>query len=257
MNFWNWVVKSLYNRKVIAYSRFRPVTSTIWHVLFAIFIAGIPFFFTMNVTAISGVNQLKETMRHELPPFQLIDGTLHSENDEIYLSNHESGQAIVIDSTNSFSREELSQLGNGIALTHQEILIIDQGRIQGISYSLLGIQDFSKEQLAKRISDLSGFLPILLTIATILMYAALLGLAFLGISFLGLVGLLLRGARTFLDYRHLWLMTAHALTLPVILLYWIDTLVVKVPISAFLIATFVILFIAIKSIPLPRKKSSE
>ncbi len=89
------------------------------------------------------------------------------------------------------------------------------------------------------------------------MYAGLAGLAFLGITLLALVGLLLRGARKFLGYRHLWLMTAHALTLPVVFLYWVDSLFVKVPFSAFLATTFAILFLAMKSIPLPRKKTSE
>lgn len=254
MSFWKWFMKSFFDKRTIAYSRLRPATSTIWHVLAAMLIASIPFLVTINTTAISGVQQLRDTLQHDIPDFQLEEGALQTETEGVYLSNQSNEGAILIDPANIYSQGELKQLTNGIALQQSEILFIDNGSIQAVPYSILGLQEFTKDQLSERIADLQGFLPILLVIATVLMYAGLAGLAFLGITLLGFIGLLLRGSRKSLEYRHLWLMTAHSLTLPVVLLYWVDTLFAKVPFSAFAAATLAILFLAIRSIPLPRKK---
>lgn len=255
MSFWKWLLKSFYDKRMIAYSRLRPITSTIWHVLFVMLVASIPFLITMSLTAISGVNQLKDTLQHDLPPFQLEGGTLQWESDDVYLLDEPDEQAILIDPDNTYSEEELVQLTNGIALQRNEILLINNGSLQAIPYTILGVQEFSKEQLSDRVADLQGFLPILLGIGTVFMYSGLAGLAFLGITVLAFIGLLLRGSKKFLEYRHLWLMTAHAMTLPAVFLYWIDTLFTHVPFSAFLITTFAILFFAIKSIPLPSRKA--
>lgn len=254
MTFWNWFIKSLYNKKLIAYSRFRPITSTIWHVLFVIFIASIPFLISMNMSAVSSVKQLQDTLHKDLPSFHLVGGVLQSENDEKYVSSDDGIGVILIDTSKTYTDEELSELTNGIALLRNKITIINEGNIQSVSYSLLGVTELSKEQLTERIDDLKGFLPILLVIATILMYLGLTGVAFIGVTVVSYLGLLLRGSRKTLHYRHLWVMSAHALTLPVILLYWIDTLYLKVPISLFLIATFILLFLAIRSVPIQKNK---
>lgn len=256
MSFWNWLIKSLYNKKVIAYSRFRPITSTIWHVLFVVLIASIPFLISMNLAAVAGVNQLQETMDQDLPPFSIKNGILYSDDPSPFLSERD-GSFILIDPTNSYSEDELMKSQNGLALLYDKALLFDNGHIQSIPYLILGSEELSRDGVIKRLHDLQGFLPILLAVVTIFMYLGILGVVFLGITFLSFLGLPLRGARKMIGYRHLWVMTAHALTLPVISLYWIDTFFLKVPITIFLIATYVLLLFGVKAIPIPKKRAGE
>lgn len=257
MSFGKWFIKSLYDRRVIAYSRFRPATSTIWHVLFVIFLAIIPFLITMNSTVIHGVGYLEKTFSTELPQFKITNGSLHWEYDEPFVTTNASGHAVVIDPTPTYPKEKLVRLGNGFALLAHELVIVNNGHIQSVPYAIVGVSELTNEQLFDRIIDLKGFLPILLIIASIIVYLMLAGVIFLCITIIAFPCIVLRGARKNLYYRHIWLMTAHALTLPVIILYWLDTLVISIPFTIFLVATIVILFIAIRSIPLPRKRASK
>ncbi len=110
MSFYKWLLKSFYDKRVIAYSRLRPITSTIWHVLLVIFIASIPFLITMNISAISGVQQLQDTLQHDLPPFQLERGTLHWESDDVYLLDEPDEGTILIDPANTYSEAELARI---------------------------------------------------------------------------------------------------------------------------------------------------
>ncbi|MCM3761461.1 DUF1189 domain-containing protein [Alkalihalobacillus oceani] len=253
MSFWKWFMKC-YDRKVVAYSRLRPITSTIWHVLFVMLLASLPFVLSTMISAVHNVGHLQETLQADLPDFQLINGQLSMEHQDVFITEHTNDYLFVIDPNHMYAKEDLAALQNGIVLQKQELIMIDGGHLQPVPYLLLGGQQLSGDQLKERIDDLAGFLPILLGVVSILMYAALAGTAFLGITVLAFIGLAFRRKRRFLTYRHLWLMTAHAFTYPVIILFWIDALLWKVPFSAFVLATFVYLLLAMNSIPLPKQK---
>lgn len=254
LNYWEWFFKSFYNTKVIAYSRFRPITTTIGYVLFIVFIASIPYFISINVTAYTGVERLNNLLKGDLPSFQLVNGSLHLDDKETFYTEELSEGFVLIDPDNKYTEDELLQLNEGVALQQQNILLIENGNIQTISYSLLGVSEFSKEELANRIQDLQGFLPILLLIITFLLYIGLSGLAYLGISILAFIATLMKGERPSIQYRHLWTITAHALTLPIIVLYWTDTLVVSIPFCAFILFTILLVYLAIRTIP--KRKAS-
>ncbi|MCM3712876.1 DUF1189 domain-containing protein [Halalkalibacter oceani] len=253
MSFWKWFTKC-YDRKVVAYSRLRPITSTIWHVLFVMLLASFPFVLSTMISAVANVEHLQETLQADLPDFQLVNGELSMEHEEVYIAEHTNDYLFVIDPNLTYPKEELPALHNGVVLQKQELIMIDEGHLQTVPYLLLGGQQLSGDQLKARIDDLAGFLPILLGVVSILMYAALAGTAFLGITALAFIGLAFRQKQRFLTYRHLWLMTAHAFTYPAIVLFWIDTFLWKVPFTAFVLATFVYLLLAMKSIPLPKQK---
>ncbi|MCL7747203.1 DUF1189 domain-containing protein [Halalkalibacter alkaliphilus] len=252
MSYWEWFFKSFYNRKVIAYSRFRPITTTIGFVLMIIFIASIPYFISLNITIVSSVQQLDRILENDLPDFHLVEGTLVMEKEEVYITDEVSEGFFLIDPANSLTEGKLLELEEGIALQEKEFLFISNGQIQSISYSLLGLQELSKEDLSHRISQLLNFLPILLTIITSLLFVGLAGLGFLSITILAFLALFIKGKRK-LEYRHMWIITAHALTLPVILLYWIDILIFPIPFTAFALSTFLIVLAAIRSIPIPKR----
>ncbi|GAE24750.1 hypothetical protein JCM9140_702 [Halalkalibacter wakoensis JCM 9140] len=253
MNFWEWFFKSFYSKKVIAYSRFRPITTTIAYVLFIIFIASIPYFISFNASTVTSIQQLERMLEYNSPNFHLKDGALVWEANEPYLLTEFSEGFFLIDPSASFKEEELLTMNEGIALLQNEFLFISDGQTQSVSYAVLGLQELSKEELIERVNQLQSFLPILLIIITALLYVGLAGLAYLGITILAYLALLVKGKRK-LEYRHMWIITAHALTMPVILLYWMDTLILSIPFSAFAASTFLIVFLAIRSIPLPKKR---
>ncbi|MDT8861743.1 DUF1189 domain-containing protein [Alkalihalobacillus sp. MEB130] len=248
MSYWEWFFKSFYNRKAIAYSRFRPITTTIGYVLFIIFLASIPYFISLNSSIITSINQLNRTLQHDLPNFHVSEGNLSWDGEEAFFAEEFNEGFFLIDPSNTFSETDLIQLDEGIALQQSEFIFVSDGQTHSVSYVLLGLQELSKEELSNRISQLQNFLPILLIIITSLLYVGLAGLGFLGISILAYCSLLIKGKRR-LEYRHLWSITAHALTLPVIVLYWTDVLVIRIPFLAFVASTFLIVLLAVQSIP--------
>ncbi|WP_169801103.1 DUF1189 domain-containing protein [Halalkalibacter krulwichiae] len=255
LNFWEWFIKSFYNKKVIAYSRFRPITTTIGYVLFIVFVASVPYFISFNTTTYSAVEKLNNLLLDDLPAFQISDGRLQADIDDYYYSDELNEGVVIIDPTNSFSEEQLIQLSEAVVLQRDQFFFVSNGTTQTISYTLLGLNELSKDDLSNRFSDLQSFLPVLLVILTGLLYSGLAGLAYLGISLLAVFALVLKGNRPSLQYRQLWSITAHALTLPVILLYWMDSLLFPIPFSAFFLSTLIIVLIAVWSIPKPKQKA--
>ncbi|GAE33440.1 DUF1189 domain-containing protein [Halalkalibacter akibai] len=256
MNFWKWFIQSLYNKKTIAQSRFRPITTTIGFVLFIVFVASIPYFLTFTSTTWTGVERLNNLLTEDLPFFEFVNGELKLDGSaEVYKTEFNDG-FMLIDPDNRYTEQELVLLKDATAFQQQNILFISNGHVHSISYTLMGLHEFTKDDLSKRISDLQSFLPFLLLIISALIYVGLAGLVYLGISILALFGFLIKGERRSLQYRHFWSITAHALTLPLISLYWIDTLILSVPFSLFVLSTLVLVFLAIKSIPIPKKRAS-
>ena len=85
MSFWTWFGKSFFNKKIIAYARFRPATQTLLHVIVVMLIASIPYLVSMNTTAINGVNHVKESLQSDLPAFYLENGILHLDEQDAIL----------------------------------------------------------------------------------------------------------------------------------------------------------------------------
>jgi hypothetical protein len=252
LKYWEWFIKCFYSKKAIAYSRFRPITNTIGYVLLIVFIASIPYFVNFNVTSYKAIEKLNHLLSDDLPSFHLKNGELFLDSPEAFFTDELNEGFVLIDPSNQYTVEELEQLNEGIAFQQQNMHFVSNNQIQTLSYTLLGLNEFTKDELAKRIGDLKSFLPILLLIITALLYVGLAGLAYLGITLLAYVALIFKGRRASLQYRHLWSITAHSLTLPVIFLYWMDTLFVPIPFSAFIFSTLFIVFLAVKSIPVPK-----
>jgi len=214
----------------------------------------IPYFISLNATAYTGVDRLNNLLISDLPSFQLVNGSLYLDSEETFFTEEISEGFVLIDPNNKYSEDDLIQFNEGIALQQQNILFIKNGNIQTISYSLLGLNEFTNAELTKRIQDLHGFLPILLLIVTFLLFVGLSGAAYLGISIFAFIATLFKGDRASLQYRHLWTITAHAMTLPVIALYWLDTLLFSIPFSAFILSTMIFVIVAIRTIP--KRKAS-
>lgn len=257
MHFLTWFTKSLYQLKIIAYSRLRPITSTIWHILFLTFIASIPYLLSISIFIFSVVNDLEQSLHNDLPSFIIVDGVLQMDSSEVYILNQNSDIGFLLfDPTNSYTNEDLLVLGTGITFGEDQLLYVKNEQIQSIPYTLLGIEQLTTAEIIERINQLQGFLPLLLGIITLALYIALAGFAFLGITIIAIFSLLLRSGRS-LEYRHLWNIAAHAITLPTILYYWVDVLLLSLPSMVYFIACLLVIYFSIRTIPNRKKKESS
>ncbi|MCK0471527.1 DUF1189 domain-containing protein [Halalkalibacter sp. APA_J-10(15)] len=252
MNFSSWFYKSLTQFKVIAYSRFRPITSTIGHVFLFVLIASLPYFFIMNTSIYHSVQQLKDTIHLGLPSFSIENGELLLEEDTPYfqLKNDQLG-TLLFDPNQSFSEDHLAD-SRGIVFSQHDLHIIDYNESLTVSYSLLGLNGVNEGDINDRVEQLHSFIPLLLIIITLFLYAILSGSAYLGITLLAFLALPIRQKRN-LEYRHLWSIAAHAITLPTLLFFWVDTLIIDLHIIWYIIVSMSMITLSIRQIPLPRK----
>ncbi|MDV2884024.1 DUF1189 domain-containing protein [Alkalihalophilus pseudofirmus] len=255
MNAFQFFYKSLFDKKVIAYSRFQPITKALLHVLMVVFIACIPFIVSLIMTYVSSINQLEESLENDMPAFSLRDGELQAEVDEPYVNESLSEGVFVLDPNNQLTTQDLEQLGEGIIFQQNEALLFRYGSTHSVNYSLIGLQEVSDTELNERLTDIKGFLPFLLAIISLLMYSGVLGLAFLGITILAFVALLFRGTRKNIQYRHMWLITAYAMTLPVILFAWADVFIGGIPGYLLVLAVVCMIVYALSAIPKPKQKT--
>ncbi|WP_088102476.1 DUF1189 domain-containing protein [Halalkalibacter urbisdiaboli] len=220
MKFFHSFFNSLYNLQFLALSRFQPITKSIVHVLFYLMIACLPFVIVLSMTLTNGVKQLQSILISDLPPFHLENGKLRTNSAEPYLNFEVIEGVFILDPANHYSKNALFELGEGIAFQEQEAVLFNYSVSQTIPYTIIG--DLDKEALLTWLNNLEGFLPLLIIIISLLSYSAVAGVAFLGITLLAAIGLLLRGRRHKLHYRHLWLMSAYSTASPVIVFAWLD-----------------------------------
>ncbi len=209
------------------------------------------------MTYITSLNQLEESLTNDLPNFSLENGQLQADLDEPYINQSVSQGVFVLDPYNELTSTDIATLGEGVVFQQHEALLFQYGSTQQVSYTLVGLEQVNRDELTERLSDVKGFLPLLITIVSLLLYSGLLGVAFLGVTILAFVALLFRGKRKNIQYRHMWLITAHALTLPVIAFSWLDVFVGGIPSFVMVLTTMAIIILAIQSIPIPKRKANE
>ncbi|GAF65920.1 hypothetical protein BTS2_2820 [Bacillus sp. TS-2] len=254
MSFFSLFYQTLYKFKVMAYSRLLPITKAILHVTITVAIACLPFIILLAVSLTHHLNQLNTLVENELPPFTIQWNELISEQAEPTIEYSDTTGYLIFDPQNDLTLENLHDYEKGVAIQKNGLVSFDSGEAQEFSYAILGIQEMTSIELKEQISNLTGFLPVLIPVISVLIYAGLLGLAFLGISILAFLGPLLKGKRTFLTYKQIWNISAFASTTPIILYGWLDPFISLQPIFLVIMAIFFI-FIAIRQIPLPKMKS--
>ncbi|WP_157800969.1 DUF1189 domain-containing protein [Bacillus solitudinis] len=257
MTFLQSFLKSFHNFRYLASSRFQPVTKSIIHVLVFALISCLPFIILLSMTLTDGVRQMQTILTNDIPSFSLKNGALEVSNSSVYLNEDLIDGVFIIDPLNSYKDEELFLKGEGIVLRSHELIVFNYGVSQSVSYSLLGVQELSKDELLTKVSNLHGFLPLLLIIIGVFIYSGLTGIAFISITGIATLGLLLRGRRKSLHYRHLWLMTAYSATLPVVAFSWVDTFAISIHPLFLVIGVLTMLYFAIRRTPLPKLRKKK
>lgn len=257
MNIFKQFIKSLYSPKDIASFRFQGIGKTILYVFFLTLLSILPTVYFFSFAIVNGINAVEESINIELPDFQIEDGELHSEQNAPITINKDRF-TVLFDSTGTIEKSKLSNSDNTIALLKDEFIFTAGGQQQSYSYSMLNNVTITKQDLADFLSSADSMLMIIIPLMAVVIYIFTVGMRFIEVSILALIGLLLKNImdRKNIQYRHLWRISAYSVTLPTIFFTIMAILKTAVPNGAFInwFVAFMIIFLAIKEIPQPKKQ---
>jgi len=256
MNIFKQFYKSLYSPKDIAMFRFQGIGKTILYVFFLTLISLIPAIYYLSSATVNGLDAIQNSIENELPSFQIANGELHSDEKAPLIINKE-GFTINFDSTRTVTIDDLSKNNEAIAILKNEAYFIANGQVQSLPYSMLSDMSITNEDILNLLQSIDSSLVIIIPIMIAIIYVFTLGLNFIQISVLALLGLLLKKVlMRNIQYRHLWRISAYSVTLPTIFFAIMEGLKTTVPNGALInwFVAYIVLFLVIKEIPLPKKR---
>ncbi|MDQ0299713.1 hypothetical protein J2S78_002133 [Salibacterium salarium] len=261
MNIIQSFIKSLYSPRYTGRFRFKGIGKTIGYIFFLMFIASIPAAIILTNTIWTGVNQLETALNHDkMPDFEINDEGLQSENEDVHLSlEGEQGEIIIFDTAGQTTNNELQQNEKVTAFLQEELVFKNNGETQTFPYEQIGGFNVSKEDLNSYISAVDGLLLLVVPVVLLFMYLLSTALKFIGIFSLSVFGLLIKKASPIpLSYRQLWILSAHAVTLPTIAITLLNLLPFQIPwsFSIYWLIAFIWLYLIFTKLPIPKKKTS-
>lgn len=256
MNIFQQLWKSLYSPNTISFFRFQGIGKTISYVFLLMLISSLPFVIQFTLLATSGLSAFKETIAEDIPPFTIEQGKLTSADaDTKWIKK--STFDIVFDPTGAVSAADLMKAGQAIGLLREELALSIGGQLQTISYDFPGITAITKEKTLHYADSLQAYSVIILPVLFVTYYLFTACLGFIKVSIFAAAGMLfkqLTGRK--LIYRQSWRLAAYAMT-PAILLFSLLRLagiVVPASFAVDWLLTAGMLFLAVRSIPLPKAK---
>ncbi len=256
MNIFKQFYKSMYSPKDIALTRFQGIGKTILYVFFLTLVSLLPGIYYFSSATINGLDEIQNSIKNELPAFQISEGTLHSDEKAPIILNKDN-LTIIFDSTGTAKASNLAKNKDTIAILQNEAIFIASGQSQSLPYSMLSDMTFTNEDLLNLFSSLDSSLVIIIPIMILIIYILTTGLNFIQISILAALGLLLKKLlMRNIQYRHLWRMAAYSITLPTVFFTIMAALKTIVPNGAIInwFVAYIVLYLAIKEVPLPKKR---
>lgn len=256
MNIFKQFYKSLYSPKDIAVFRFQGIGKTILYVFFLTLLSILPAIYYLSSATINGLDSFQNSIKNELPAFQISEGTLQSEEKAPIILKKDS-LTIIFDSTGTANVKDLAKSKDTIAILQNEAVFIANGQSQSLPYSMFSDVTFTNEDLLSLLSSIDSSLVIIIPIMIIIIYILTAGLNFIQISILAVLGLILKKLlMRNIQYRHLWRIAAYSITLPTIFFTIMEGLKTTVPNGAIInwFVAYIVLYLAIKEVPLPKKR---
>ncbi|MBU8879401.1 DUF1189 domain-containing protein [Bacillus sp. FJAT-29790] len=256
MNIFKQFFKSLYSPKDIALFRFQGIGKTILYVFVLVFLSIIPSVYYFSSAIISGVAAVQSSIENEIPSFSIENGELQSDQAAPVIINKDR-ISIIFDSTGTVDPKSISNSDNTIAILKDGAFFFAGGEIQSLPYSMLNDLTLTKEDLSDILVTVDSSLGVIIPLMAAVMYIFSAGLKFIEVSVLALLGLLLKKMLVRnIQYRHTWRIAAYSVTLPTLFFTIMASLKTTVPNGAFInwFVAFMVLFLAIKEIPQPKKK---
>ncbi|KAB2338531.1 DUF1189 domain-containing protein [Cytobacillus depressus] len=255
MNIFKQLGKSLYSPKDIATFRFQGIGKTILYVFFLTLISLLPSFYYLSSGLINGINEVRDSIKNELPPFQIENGELQSEHEAPIILN-KGKFTIIFDSTGTYDTDLLKNSDKTIAILKHDAYFIAGGQVQSLPYTMFSTIPLTNEDLLDLLATVDSSFAVIIPLMAVVIFIFASGMKFIEVSILALLGLFLKKIlHRNLHYRHTWRLAAYSVTLPTIFFTIMDCLQTTVP-NGVLINWFVaniLLFLTIKEIPQPKK----
>ncbi|MDQ0175199.1 DUF1189 domain-containing protein [Bacillus chungangensis] len=255
MSIFKQFIKSLYSPNDIAKYRYQKIGKTILYVFFLMFISVIPFVYHFGVLTLEIVNEGREVVEEELPPFYIRNGELTSDLQEP-LTIRKEKITFIFDSTGTMTKEAAERKTNVIALLKNELVVTSTGaNTQSFSYTTIG--EMSNETIVSFFDSAKGAIWIIIPIIFIVFYTLVSGIGFLKITIFSYLALLL--AKLFskqLVYRHAWRITAYCMTLSTVFFMIMEFMQIVFPFHLYLdwFIITIMMYLSIREIPSPKVK---
>lgn len=259
MNIFKQFWLSLYSPKDIAKFRFQGIGKTILYVFLLVLISSLPVFITTANSVNNGTHAFQNAIENEIPDFEISNGKLHADADTFIEATNEDFD-IYFDAQGTVSAEDIAlKSDNALALLPTEFVIVTNGIAQSQPYSLFDGFELTKADLLQFMEQMDGLLTIILVTIIIVSYIFTAGMKFIEIAILALFAtVILNVGRKNLQYRHMWRISAYSVTLATVFFAIMNAMQVTV-IAGSLVnwgVSFVIVYLAYKEIPTPKKKQT-
>lgn len=258
INIFKQFYKSLFSPKDIASYRLQGIGKTILYVFLLSLLSVLPTIYYTNSAMNDAVQVAEETIKEDLPDFQIENGILSSSEEEPITIN-KGNFSIIFDSTGVMDVDNISKTGDTLALLQREMVLSAGGEANSVPYSMMGIDPISKQDILSFIEGSDTAMAIILPIFSIVIFLFSSGLKFIEISILALIGILLKNiVHKDLKYRHLWRMTAYSVTLPTVFFTIMALFQTHVPFGSLInwFVSLTVLLLAIQEVPSSKQTST-
>ncbi|WP_285841848.1 DUF1189 domain-containing protein [Sutcliffiella horikoshii] len=251
MNIFAQFVKSLYSPKAMASFRFQGIGKTILYVFLLVLITSIPMFITFGTSAMNLVKSTDEFLVNETPDFYIQDGQFHADVEEPFIAD-EGGFTIILDPDNELTLNEIRSYQEVVAIQSHEIIFQGKGTTDFVPLSDFQGAEITKGDLISFMNSVGSSFPIIITILLLVGYVFFSATKFIQVTILALFGLIVKNSlkRNNLRYRHTWILSAYAVTLPTLIFSLLQALRITLPYStllSFAVSLF-LLYLIIKEI---------
>ncbi|MGM0751480.1 MAG: DUF1189 domain-containing protein [Bacillota bacterium] len=254
MNVFQQLYKSIYSPKDIATFRFQGIGKTIRYVFLLALISILPVAVQFISFATSAIDNVRESIEAEFPPFTIENGSLSSDQSEPITLEKE-GTTIIFDSTGDLKEGKLDTNDDTIAFLEKSFVVINQGNVQSSSYSLFGDTALTKDGLIDLLDSLIDMKWILLPVALFFLFLFTSGMTFLKITLFAIIGITFANVlKRNVNYRQSFRITAYSATVSTLfftLMEMLQTYIPAAPILDWFVIT-VILYLVVKEIPQKR-----
>lgn len=256
MNIFTQLVKSLYSPKDIAKYRFQGIGKTIFYVFFLTFIMILPLAIYFTMAFLTNVSEFSTALKSDIPPFEIKDGTLHSDAEAPLLIEKEDF-TVQFDSTGTLTASDLNTSSDvTVGMLKDKAVLFVNGQAQELEYSLIPGLTLTNESASEYIENAKASLYLIIGLVILVMYLMTATLQFLEVTLLAYFGGLfaaILGRR--INFGQQWRLAAYSFTLSVIFFTFMDFIQVPV-VGDFYVKWFIslmMLYMAIKELPAPKK----
>ncbi|MDZ5712178.1 DUF1189 domain-containing protein [Jeotgalibacillus haloalkalitolerans] len=257
MNIFKQLYKSLYSPKDIARFRFQGIGKTILFVFLLGFLSIIPAIIQVSTIGEGLFSDGEELLLNDLPSFEVQNGELQTE-EAATAEASSSGITFYVDGSDQMTSGDLTDEEAAVAFLSDRLAVATAGSVQEYQYDTFEGFDLSSAGIASLLNSLEGAKFIIYFFILAFIFILVAGILFIKATVFGWIGTkLAASAGRKLTYRHSFRMAAYSSALPAVFFLIADLVGSVIPLATLInwFVTGLILYLAIKEIPQPKKKS--